>query len=324
MHPGGPAVTAAKPAIVYRNLALPTGQTATVFSNGIAEVFGAGHRSAQYRMVPPTGAAEPGTAAALPGRGQLIWELAKAPASPFVPGTLEIVLARGTFATGARRTVPAAARHDPAGPVPSYTTSTSLNRLLKGLGADSMSAVFGGVAARAVTGTTGGLNLRQAFVVHVTGASVPAAVTALLASPAVAYAAPDWTVSAMHTPPTPLPAATRSAAAALARRLAAHRNPLPRPSPGSTLPPLPANFALQTSEQALLNRPGTDWAPAYEALEARYHQLPGTWTTTRSPKRSSPPWCTSTASTCRSPPATGCARSPTPRSARPAARPRPA
>ena len=235
----------AKPTVVYRDLNLPTGQTATVFSNGIAEVFSAGHGSAQYRMVASAGVAGSGTTA-LPSRGQLIWELSRAPASPYVPGTVEVVLARGVSATRAAR-----------------TTSAPLNRLLAGLGTDPMSAVFGGPAAPA--GAAAGLDLRQAFVLHVTGATVPAAVTALLASPAVAYAAPDWTVSAMHTQPTPLPAATRFAAAARAR-----------PPGGSALPPLPTNVARQTSEQALLNRPGIDWVPAYEALEARYHQLPGT------------------------------------------------
>jgi hypothetical protein len=273
-HTERPAPPGAKPTIAYRNLRLPTGQTATVFSNGIAEVFGADHRSAQYRMV-PSGAS---STAALPSRGQLIWDLSKAPATPFVPGTLEVVLARGVSAT-AERAVPAAARRHAmghaTGHVPPYTTSAALNRVLAGLGADSMSAVFRG-PARAVPGGPAGLDLRQAFAVHVTGASVPAAVSALLASPAVAYAAPDWTVSAMHTQPATLPAATRKAAAALARKLAAHRGTLSRPAPGTGLPPLPTNYALQTSEQALLNRPGTDWVPAYEALEARYHQLPGT------------------------------------------------
>jgi hypothetical protein len=281
-HPGGSAPAGAKPTVAYRDLALPTGQTATVFSNGVAEVFSADHRSAQYRMIPPAGpsASSPGASGttALPSRGQLIWDLSRAPASRYVPGTLEVVLARGVSGTAAERTVPAAVLREAAvrpGRVPRYTTSAPLNRVLARLGADAMSAVFGG-AARAVPSGPAGLDLRQAFAVHVTGASVPAAVTALLASPAVAYAAPDWTVSAMHTQPTPLPAATRAAAARMARKLAAHRDPLAQPSPGSGLPPLPTNFALQTSEQALLNRPGIDWTPAYEALEARYHQLPGT------------------------------------------------
>src|SRR5215469_2549091 len=80
----------AKPTVVYRDLNLPTGQTATVFSDGIAEVFSAGHSSAQYRMVAPAGVAGSGTTA-LPSRGQLIWELSRAPASSYVPGTLEVV-----------------------------------------------------------------------------------------------------------------------------------------------------------------------------------------------------------------------------------------
>src|SRR5215472_1795112 len=157
MHEKGTGPPSAKPTVVYRDLNLPSGQTATVFSNGIAEVFSAGHRSAQYRMVASAGVAGSGTTA-LPSRGQLIWELSRAPASPYVPGTVEVVLARGVSATGAAR-----------------TTSAPLNRLLAGLGTDAMSAVFGGRAPPA--GATTGLDLRQAFVMHVTGATVPAAVT---------------------------------------------------------------------------------------------------------------------------------------------------
>jgi hypothetical protein len=99
------------------------------------------------------------------------------------------------------------------------------------------------------------------------------ALTALRASPAVAYAAPDWTVAPMNTTATPLPASARQAAALAGRlrlRAAAARQQ------GNGLAPLPGNFALQTSEQSLLNRPATDWVPAYEALESQYHQLPGT------------------------------------------------
>jgi hypothetical protein len=267
------AAPAAKPAVAYQNLALPTGQTATVYTNGIAEVFSDGHRSAQYRMLPPAGPGEPGTSASLPGRGELIWELSQAPPSPFVPGTLEVVLAHGVRATSAERTVPAGR----AGQVPPYTTSSPLNRLLAGLGTDRVAAVFRGAQARAAgrLPTSGGLDLAQALVVHVTGASVPTAVTALLASPAVAYAAPDWTVAPTHTQPAPVPPAARAAAATLARKLAGHDSALSQPPRGSALPPLPSNFALQASQQALLNRPGLDWVPAYEALAARYHQLPG-------------------------------------------------
>jgi hypothetical protein len=291
--PGGgqaPAMApSAKPAVVYPSLALPGGQRATVFSNGVAEVFGAGHRSVEYRMVQPVATGQPGTAAALPAKPQLAWQLSRQPASPYVPGTLEVVLARGASATSARLAVPAGElaalrRATPrpgtpaAGQVPAYTTSSPLNHLLAGLGADAMSQVFSGATAQAAASLAApsGLNIGQAYVVHVTGATVPAAVSALLASPAVAYAAPDWAVTTMNTQPVPVPAAARQAAAGLAAKLAP-RGPLARPRAAAlpALPALPANFALQASEQSLLNRPALDWVPAYEALEARYHQLPG-------------------------------------------------
>ena len=81
MHQNRAAPRAAKPTVAYRNLALPNGQTATVYANGLAEVFSANHQSVQYRMVPPNDIGEPGTAAALPSRAQLQVELAKAPPS---------------------------------------------------------------------------------------------------------------------------------------------------------------------------------------------------------------------------------------------------
>jgi hypothetical protein len=270
--------------IVYRNLALPDGNTATVYSDGLAVITNRRKGTIEYQTVPPVGGM-PGTAAALPAKPQLAWELAKGRPSPYLPGDLEVVLAAPAAATAPSRVVPKAAlarlratSHPgglPAGPVPAYTTNVHLNRMLAGLGVAEMTQVFRG-ASRTGLGPapSGGLDLTRAYVVHVTNASMPIALAALRSSPAVAYAAPDWTVAPMDTTATPLPASTRRAAGALAARLR-HRAATAR-KPGTGLAPLPTNFALQTSEQSLLNRPATDWVPAYEALEGRYHQLPGT------------------------------------------------
>lgn len=283
-HTARPATVHATPALVYRNLALPNGDTATVYSDGLAMVVNPRQRTTEYQMLPPAGGM-PGTASALPAKPELVWDLTKGRPRPFLPGDLEVVLGPQASATVPSRVVPEAALTRlraatsrpgglPTGPVPAYTTNGPLNRVLAGLGVADMKQVFRG-ASRTAFGhaSPAGLDLARAYVVHVTNASMQVALTALRASPAVAYASPDWTVAPMNTTATPLPAATRQRAAALAGRLR-HRGAA-APQRGNGLAPLPGNFALQTSAQSLLNRPATDWVPAYEALESRYHQLPG-------------------------------------------------
>jgi len=284
-HTARPATVHAKPALVYRNLALPNGDTATVYSDGLAMITNRRQRTVEYQMLPPAGGM-PGTASALPAKPELVWELTKGRPSPFVPGELEILLAPQASATVPSRVVPKAALTrlraatsrpggQSTGPVPAYTTNGPLNRVLAGLGVASMVQVFRG-ASRAAFGAAppAGLDLTRAYVVHVTNASMQIALTALRASPVVAYASPDWRVAPMNTTATPLPAAARQTAAALAGRLR-HGAAAPGQQ-GNGLAPLPGNFALQTSAQSLLNRPAADWVPAYETLESRFHQLPGT------------------------------------------------
>jgi hypothetical protein len=267
---GAKARAASRLTVVYQDLALLNGDTATVYSNGLAEVWNPSHSQVEYRNIPPTAGGEAGTAAALPGRAQILFDLLKAPAQPYLPGQLEVVLSPDVRATEASRVVPAAALR--SGSVPAYTGSAAFNRVLARLGVDRLSAVFGGSALRGLRPEPGQLDLAQAYVMHLTAATMPAALSALSASGGVAYAAPDWTVATMATNPIPVPAASVRAADAVARELARH----PARRYGSSgRPALPSNYALQSSEQSLLNRPGVDWTPAYEALEAKYHQLPG-------------------------------------------------
>jgi hypothetical protein len=287
-----------KPTVVYKALKLTGGLTATVFSNGIAEVFTANHRSVEYRTIPLSPGGEASTAAALPAKPQLTFDLSQAPATPFVQDEVQVVLAP-SVTPGSAMTVsaPALARLRaatprlgalPRGPVPAYTSNSTLNRVLAGLGVAKLSRID------PHAGQHQGLDMSHAFLMRVSASSVPTAVTALLRSPQVAYAEPDWTVAPMQTTPIPIPAATRQAAATLATQLARHpatqSNVAASPASASdraggpaagdiaarsALPALPTNFALQSSEQSMLNRPATDWTPAYEELEARYHQLPG-------------------------------------------------
>jgi hypothetical protein len=226
---GAGARHGAKPTVVYRDLKLVNGDTATVYSSGLAEIFNPARTKVEYRNVTPTGNAAAGTAAALPSKGQLIFDLGKAPAQDSVPGEYEMVLAGGVSATEQSRLVPqsALARHE----VPDYTTSATLNRLLASLGVDQLSAVFPASAVRGLGQQPGQLDLAKAYVVHVTGSAEPSALDALTGSASVAYAAPDWTVSTTATNPVTVTAATQAAARASAQRMA--RQPV-RPSSGPT------------------------------------------------------------------------------------------
>jgi hypothetical protein len=267
---GAGARHSAKPTVVYRDLKLVNGDAATVYSSGLAEIFNPARTKVEYRNVTPAGNAAAGTAADLPGKGQLIFDLSKAPAQAAVPGEYEMVLSGGVSATEQSRLVPQStlARHE----VPDYTTSATFNRLLASLGTDQLSAVFPASAVRGLKQQPGQLDLAKAYVVHVTGSAEPSALDALTGSASVAYAAPDWSVSTTATNPVTVPAATQAAARAQAQRMA--RQPVSQPD--AKLPALPSNYALTSSEQALLNRPGVNWTPAYEELESKYHQLPGT------------------------------------------------
>jgi hypothetical protein len=294
-----PAPARAKPVIVYRDLALSGRESATVYSDGLAEVYTANHSSVEYRMLPPDqipSQYRPGSA--LPPKGEIIADLSKAAPAPYATGTVEVVLDSGVSATAAARTVPGAvldrmrqARTAAAlaAAAPRYTTSAELNAVLGSLGVSGMRRLFSAASPTALARLTQAaasasghpvLGLDRAYVVQVSNASVPAAVSKLLASPQVAYAAPDWSVAPMDTSPVTITRSQQARALAAQRAAAAASR---RPASGTrgasspaSLPALPTNYALADSMQALLNKPGVDWVPAYETLEARYGQLPGT------------------------------------------------
>jgi hypothetical protein len=276
-----------KPTVVYPSLSLPGGDTATVYSNGLAEIFSRSRSAVQYRVLPPADMVPSASGTSLPSKSALTWDLSKAPVSPYVAGEVEVVLTSSVSATEPTLTLSAAATkrlhqamsHPGTGAstqLPAYTTSQGLNNVLARLGVDHMAQIFSSASLKAAGVSTaasqGTLDMAHSYVIHVTNQAMPAALHTLLASPDVAYATPDWTVSTLDTNATALPAAAQPAAASPAQRTGIG-TATASGQPG--LPALPANYALQTSEQALLNKPGIDWVPAYEAIESKYHQLPG-------------------------------------------------
>jgi Subtilase family len=145
--------------------------------------------------------------------------------------------------------------------------------VLARLGVDRSDRLFGGVShgrlatMRATAEQRLGrslLDFSNAYLLHVTGASVASAVTALRAEPDVAYAAPNWTVATANTAPVPVAAGAIPPAPATAA--SQHGT--------ATVPGVPDNYTLTSSAQSMLNRPAVDAIPAFTALAA-HGQLPG-------------------------------------------------
>ncbi len=237
----------------YPHLALPDGEWASVYSDGLATVHG--KRGTMVVRVPLVSADGDGPARQLPARGEVITTLAHADSdTPYADDQVVVVPAPGVSLQGAR---------------PDATFSRlgvkRADRLFAGL---SPSALDGRLAtARAETGLPL-LDFTSAYVLHVDKGTVPAAVERLRASPDVLYASPNWTVKTTHTRSVPVtkPAGRAAPTAAPAAATAG--------AAAATAEGVPSNFALTSSAQSLLNRPGVNAVPAFTALAAR-GQLPG-------------------------------------------------
>jgi hypothetical protein len=280
-------------AIAYQNLKLPNGNTATVFADGVAEVFTKSHKEVSTQLV----AADPQLdntrpRYALPDRGEIIAQLAASRPQPYAASRVVVVYREGVTAPRDIVTVDkqtlrmlreAVSKHTmlSAG-VPSYTNDLSVNRALASIGVDRSERLFrqfdrSKLAAlqSGVAGPGRGLDLANVYRLHVSASSVPNAVAVLAKEPSVAYVAPDWTVSTMHTQASPVSMQNVRAAREHASELAyrpmhaeLHRDL------GSTSN-LPTNYALTASAQSLLNSPSVDVAAAYDEIASRFNQIPG-------------------------------------------------
>jgi hypothetical protein len=230
----GPQGAVQAATVVYPDLRLPDGRRALVYSDGLAEVSDSSGNRVEFTWVPLLNEG-------LPDKGQLIADLLRPSSAPYVPDEVVVIF---------RHAAPTAA--------------------LARLGVDRVSQLFTGMALpqlaalhRSAEQAAGHPlpDFSRLDVLHLSAASVPAAVTGLRADADVAYAAPDWIVSTAHTPPEPIGAPAGPA-------------PAPAVSASST-PGVPQNYGLTSSAQALLNRPGVDEVPAYTSIEDRYGQLPG-------------------------------------------------
>ncbi len=272
--------TTAKAALVYPHLKLPGGEWAAVYSDGIAAVHRGNQATGdQVKLVrlPLSGSdastnAVGDTTSQLPSQGEIIMDLMRSSGTPFAAQQVRVVYVPGVTAP-AHQSIPARSLRQPGAPTPAYTSAPGLNQLLAALGVDRADQLFGGVShdvlasMRATAQQQLGqplLDFSNAYLLHVTGASVATAVTALRSNPDVAYAAPNWTVATANTPPVPV----SSAAIPHAGTRAAPQTSAP------TAPGVPTNYTLTSSAQSMLNRPATDVIPAFTALAA-HGQLPG-------------------------------------------------
>ena len=274
--PAGPD----KPTVAYSRLDLPDGRWATVYSDGIADVHGA-DGSIEIQHVPLASSDGQNVSPAgdgtldLPARGTLIADLVQGQPALYAPDRVVVIYQSSVTASGPV----SASAASLAAKTPAYTSAAALNTLLDKLGVDRAQPMFPSaaqrgtlsamrVAAQAEAGPL--LDFSDAVVLHLTKSSVASAVSQLIASPDVEYAEPDWTVSPMDVPPTQLPASAVSRAAVSGAAKAASRLPATASAAG-----VPGNYALSTSAQSLLNRPGVDAVPAFADLAGKYGQLPG-------------------------------------------------
>ncbi len=172
-----------------------------------------------------------------------------------------------------------------------FTSDLRTNAVLAKIGVDRVDRLFG----RLDRGTLGSLRARaearthhalvpfdNAFVLHVAGASVEAAVRKLRALSGVAYAAPDYAVGSMLANRHAVPSEALREIAGYRRSTYTFGRAIrsaARTAAGSFAgQQLPTNTAVAFDLQAMLNAPGVDAVAAFDEIGARFNQLPGTGT----------------------------------------------
>ena len=191
--------------------------------------------------------------------------------SGVVPGDVIVEMGSGTTVTGALVAGTRVAARLP------LTSDVALNAALKKVGAASLEPLFPGTPAATVQTLSraaatqlgsGSANLSSMYVLNVADQDSTAAANALRKVSGVAYAEPDVYVNTMDTGGQSLPASALKAAqtqAAAGAKAATSANS-----------PIPGNYAVADSAQALLNAGGVNAMGAYSILGKDYGQLPGT------------------------------------------------
>ncbi|MEU4091839.1 S8 family serine peptidase [Streptomyces sp. NPDC026673] len=187
-----------------------------------------------------------------------------------VPGQVLVTLAPETTVTG--RKLPGSR----VGSRAAGTSSGAVNRTLDAAGATSLRPLFPSLSASAADALTGAArerlggeaaDLSRTFVVRTANRDSAAVARELQGTPGVVHAEPNRYVNTMNTGGRRLPPAVLASAKSDAADRAV-------PSGGSAA--IPGNFALATSAQAFLNAGGVDAVGAFDILQGRHGQQPGT------------------------------------------------
>ena len=161
-----------------------------------------------------------------------------------------------------------------------FSSDARMNHALMQLGVDRADRLFAGVDRGTLGAMRGRAESRarrslmpfeNAFALHVSASSVENAVRTLRASPSVAYASPDYTVSSMIAEHRPIPAE-------VGRELAGYRRQAKtfgRSVRSTSTHGIPQNSAVSFGLQAMLNAPGVDAVAAFDEIGQRFNQLPG-------------------------------------------------
>ena len=269
--------------IVFKNLSLPSGKTATVYSNGRATIRSRGGDVEERLVRMQPDAHDPSQV----DKRRLVFDLSRPRQEPFVAGQVVVVFRDGV--RGTRETFALAsstlmslrkskARHTLSiEGVPLYTNDAATNEELAAVGVDLSEHLFQGFSrstlssmfarAQAASPQEQLLDFSNAYRLHITDASVQQAVSAISKLPSVAYVSPNWIVSTMNVDPIPLDQRAIEQSRSDAEALASHS----RISIGQS--ELPTNYAISASEQSLLNAPGVDAIAAYDEIRRRFHEF---------------------------------------------------
>lgn len=262
------------------SLQLPDGKTAAVYPGGFAVVSDSKQRTVEMRHVPPQ---------ELSDRGRLMFDLSRGPLQPFIPNRVVVVFNDSVQATADVQNVKPASLQmigkkvalKQTFPAPTLTSDARVNHVLGRIGTAHMERLFrtmsrstlSALRVRALAaGHRNVLNIGNAYRINITNASVRHAVAMLRALPGVAYVSADWRVTSTATPKIEIPQTLIARAQLQAKSL---RAAMTANAAASTQPALPANYALTSSAQSMLNSSSNDAVAAYDEIERTFQQLPG-------------------------------------------------
>jgi hypothetical protein len=261
-------------------LSLDHGRKATVFSSGIAKIVSKDRHKVEYRVLPGAFNRYLKDKPFATDRASAMADLMQTPLPAYVPNRVIVVFGSGVTAPqDVFKVAPSilASMRKSSSVIPSYSTDYTVNTAFARMGVDALERIGRGVSrgklqamramasARRTSSYTPLLDISNAFRVHLTASSVPAALRKLRALPGIAYVSPDFTVRTAHTASIPIPQSSQNAAI-LRRAMGA----LAAPSYN-----VPSNYAAAASAQPFLNATGVDAIGAFDEIYRRYGQLPG-------------------------------------------------